>query len=61
MPGTQVKFAEGGDSWIMAADGDGTVLGADGAQVRQQVPGILPSSAGRSSGPARAPGSGGAG
>ena len=46
MPGTQVKFAEGGDSWIMAADGDGTVLGADGAQVRQQVPSILPSRAG---------------
>jgi hypothetical protein len=38
MPGMQVKFAAGGDSWVVAAGGGGTVLGAEGAQVRQQVP-----------------------
>jgi hypothetical protein len=37
----QVKSAAGGDSWNVAADGGGTVLGAEGAQVRQQVPSIL--------------------
>ena len=42
--------------WIVAADGGGTVLGAEGAQVRQHVPSILSSRAGRSSGPARAAG-----
>jgi hypothetical protein len=37
MPGMQVKFAAGGDRWIVAADGGGTVLGAEGAQVRQHL------------------------
>ena len=41
IPGMQVKSAAGGDSWNVAADGGGTVLGAEGAQVRQQLQNIL--------------------
>jgi hypothetical protein len=54
--GMQVKFAAGGDSQIVATGGSGTVLGAEDAQVQQQVQKVLPSSAGRSSGPARVAG-----